>query len=414
MMRFVTWFAQALLVTALALIALPRLYDMAFAPRVAPTYLFYSPVSQEFIYREHHGNHDFVYASESGATYDRPAFEKLLPFIYYKNMDIWGLLPIRIDGQSYGRDTIRDARQVVELKARELPGNRPEIPVYALIDSDPGRARLSFPEDVFVPRDSGLEVLNVDVNRPDPDLTDRFNAALAGAGFAFPARLVAGKQTILKPWDAGVFLVDATGAVFHLTRTGDTPHAVRTPIPADLGIHHIKVTESTRREILGLVLTGDARLFLLTMPGYGLIELPTDGYDPDRMNYKLLLNPVAPTAVYGDDKVVHGVAMTPDYAPRAEYARDVPGTADMAHARIARALFPLTLSLQDGPGPYLRWHLAWSGWAGLIGIALSLAALFGLARARRAPLRQTLPAAALVTLTGPAGLLAVLAVPGHR
>ncbi|TCO70079.1 uncharacterized protein DUF4857 [Rhodovulum euryhalinum] len=45
--------------------------------------------------------------------------------------------------------------------------------------------------------------LNVDTLTPDPDLTARFTAALRAQGFVFPARLVAGKQTILKPWDAG-------------------------------------------------------------------------------------------------------------------------------------------------------------------------------------------------------------------
>lgn len=411
MMRLITWVASAVLVTALAALALPRLYAIAFAPQIAPTYLFYSPVSQEFIYREHHGNHDFRYASESGAIYDRQGFETLLPFIYYKNMDIWGLLPIQIDGQRFDRETIRDARQVFELKPREITGQRHEIPVYALIDSDPGRAGLSFPEDVFVPRETGLQVLNVDANRVDAGLTDRFNTALIAAGFAFPARLVAGKQTILKPWDAGVFLVDATGAVFHMTRTGDSPHVTRTPIPADLGIRHIKVTENQKRDILGMILTDDARLFVLTMPGYGLIELPTTGYAPQTMAYKLLLNPVAPTAIYGDGQRVQGVAMAPDFTPVAEYTRVVPATDAMAQARIAKVLFPVTLSLEARTGPYLRWHLTWAGWWGLIGIAGSLAALGLVARTRQQPWRQTLPAAALVALTGLPGLIAVLAVP---
>ncbi|TCP61449.1 hypothetical protein EV663_105167 [Rhodovulum bhavnagarense] len=99
---------------------------------------------------------------------------------------------------------------------------------------------------------------------------------------------------------------------------------------------------------------------------------------------------------------------------RRRYWGSVPGTDSMAHARIARALFPLTLSLQDGPGPYLRWHLVWSGWAGLIGIVLSLAALAALARTRHQTLPQDLPAAALVTLTGPAGFLALMVVPVTR
>jgi len=409
-MRLFFWFAHAVLITLLLAIALPRLYAIAFAPQIAPTYLFYSPVAEEFIYREHHGNHDFVYASETGETYDRQGFEKLLPFIYYKNMDLWGLLPIEIGGQSFDRDTIRDARQVFELKAREVTGNRPEIPVWALIDSDPGRAGLSFPEDVIRMTQSAAQALNVDTLRPEPELTARINDALSAAGFTFPARLVAGTQTILKPFDAGLFVVDASGALFQMTRTGDTAHVVRTPIPADLGIRHIKVMENKARKVLGLILTEDNRLFLLKMPGYGLSALPSAGYDPSRMDYKLLMNPVFPTAIYGDDDTVRGVAMTQDFRPIADYARAIPGAEGSLAARAARALFPLTLSLEDGPGPYLRWQVVWNGWTGLIGVILSLAVFVALTR-RETRWPQALPGALLIAFTGPFGLLATLALP---
>ncbi len=411
MSRFLSWAAGALMVTALSAIALPKLYAMVFEPKIAPTHMFYSPVAETFIFREHAGNHDFSYLSAAGDSFDRREFETLLPFIYYKNMDLWGLLPIEIDGRSFDRETIRDARQVFELKAREIVDRQPGIPVYALLNADPGQAGLVFPTDVFRMEEGRMAFLNVDVNRSDPALTESFTGALTEAGFVFPARLVAGRQTILKPFDAGVFLIDATGAVFHLWRTGDTPHVVRTPIPTDLDIRHIKITENTKREILGLVLTRDDRLFLLSMPDYELIDLPVEGYVPDSMNYKLLLNPVQATAVYGDRSQIHAVAMTRDFAPFADYSRPMPGTTNTMQARIADALFPFTLSLGENNGPYLAWQVTWNGPVALIGIALSLVLFVALAVYRQASLRQALAPGLLVALTGPFGLLAAIAVP---
>lgn len=404
----------SLLVMALLAIALPRLYDLVFAVDVSRTHLFYSPVDKTFVFREHHGDHDFVYADDTGRTFDRRTFETRIPFIYYKNMDIWGLLPMTLDGRTYTRQDMRDARHVMELKPREITGLRPEIAVYPLLESNPGRARLTFPEDVFRLTEQGIEFVNVDTNRVDPELTETFTTALADAGARFPIRLAAGKPTILKPFDEGYFLVDAAGAVFHLKRVDGAPQVVRTPIPADLEIRHIKVSENARRRYYGLLLTKDARLFLLSYDNYRLIPLPTEGYDPDRMTYKLILNPVNPTAVFDDDRTITAVAMTPDFSPVAHHERPVPGTRDMPHARIARALFPFTLDLDDAKGTYLNWRLDHHGWSGLIGVAGSLLALFGLMRLQRRKVSRSWPEIALVAVGGVFGLATVLALPPRR
>ena len=406
--------ALSLVVLVILAIALPRLYDLVFGVDVSRTHLFYSPVDKTFVFREHHGNHDFVYADEGGKTFDRKTFETKIPFIYYKNMDIWGLLPLTIDGKTYDRKAMRDSRHVLELKPRELADRKPEIPVYPLIESNPGRARLTFPEDVFRMTDTGMEFVNVDTNEVDPDLTARYTSALVSAGAQFPIRLVAGKATILKPFDEGYFLVDAAGAVFHMKRIDGVPSVIRTPIPADLDIRHIKVSENARRLHYGLVLAGDGRIFLLSYDNYRLIPLPSKGYDPDRMNYKLILNPVNPTAIFDDDRTITAVAMAPDFAPVARHERPVPGTRHMVHARIARVLFPFTIDLKaDGSG-YLEWRLKLSSWSGLIGIALALTVVLGFLVRRGQSPRQAWPELLLVTIGGIYGLVALIALPPRR
>ncbi len=414
MARLLSWFSLSALVIVLAAIILPRLYTMSFAPDIAPTHMFYSVVEEDFVFREHHGHHDFDYRSASGKSFDRQGFEKTLPFIYYRNMDLWGLLPISFNGVSYDKQTIRDARQVFELKAREIADRRPRVPVHALLDSDPDRAGLSFPEDVFRMTPAAMEFVNVDVNRVDPALTASFTEALLAEGFTFPARLVAGKQTILKPFDEGVFITDATGALFHVKRQGDTPLVRRTPVPADLGIRSIKVVENEKRVFLGLVLSEDGRLFLMKTEGYGLVPLPVEGYDPDHMNYKLLINPVAPTAVYGNGEITHAVALTPDFEPFASYSRPVPGTEGMTHAMIAKALFPFTLDLAAANSGYLGWHLHPGSWLALTGNLAALAVLLGLARRLGQRLTDIAGPALLTAFTGIFGLAATLLVPLPR
>lgn len=414
MSRLLARLSLAFVFLIVSAVALPQLYYLMFGSEVARTQMFYSPVRKIFVFREHRGNHDFTYADQHGDTFDRKTFETLIPFIYYKNMEIWGLLPMTLDGQTFDKAAIRNSRQVFELKPREIGDRRPEIAVYPLLESNPGRARLRFPEDVFRMTRERMEFLNVDTNSIDGDLTSLFTEALKAEGFQFPARLVAGKPTILKPFDEGYFLVDAAGAVFHVKRVDGQPLVVKTPIPDGLDIRHIKVSENKRRLFYGLLLTHGGQMFLISYDGYRLVPLPADGYNPNRMDYKLILNPLHPTAVFGDDIIVRAVATTPDFEPIARYARPVPGTREMPHERIARMLFPFVIDQKDDTSGYLSWSIRHHGWTGLIGTALSLLVLLLVTRMRHGRLRAAWPSFVLVAIGGIFGLAAAVMMPARR
>lgn len=414
MVRLGSRIGLSILIVLVLAVGLPRIYERAFAVEVARTQMFYSPVRKAFVFTEHHGNQDFVYADQHGDTFDRKTFETLIPFIYYKNMDIWGLLPLHIDGQVFDKETIQAVRQVFELKAREIRDRRPEIAVLPLIESNPGRAQLQFPEDVFRLTKHRMEFVNVDVNRVDEELTALFTNALTGAGFVFPARLAAGRPTILKPFDEGYFIVDANGTVFHVKRIDGKPQVVRTPIPSDIGVRHIRVSENRRRQFYGMLLSESGQIYLISYDNYRLVALPSEGYDPDRMDYKLILNPVHPTVIFGDDTIIRGVAMTPDFQTVARYERPVPGTRDMLYARIERGLFPFEIRLEENASVYLSWRFDDNGPPSLIGTGLSLLLLLGLARLRRSGFRLMWPDVVLVLIAGVFGLLATVMLPARR
>ncbi len=414
MTRLMSHLSLSLVMLVVLAVALPQLYHLAFGVQVARTQLFYSPVRKAFVFREHRGDHNFTYADQHGDTFDRKTFETLIPFIYYKNMEIWGLMPLVLEGRSFDKQTIRANRQVIELKPREVGDRRPEIEVYPLLESNPGQARLRFPEDVFHATEDGLEFVNVDNLAREDGLTDRFTGALTAAGFRFPARLVAGKSTILKPFDEGYFLVDDGGTVFHLKRVDGEPRVVRTSIPSDLDIRHIKLSENKRKVFYGLLLAGEGRLFLISYDDYRLIPLPVDGYDPDSMDYKLLLNPLYPTAVFGNDETIHAVAMTPDFTSVDSYTRPVPGTRDMLHERIARTVFPFAINLEDPTSGYLSWRFRHHGWSGLAGSALALAVFLLLAKVRRTPWRSVWSGVVLTAFGGLFGLVAAFVMPRRR
>lgn len=350
----------AVLIILVSAVYLPMLYDKMFMDEVEKTHLFYSPVSRDFILTEkimgkvpqsargmaedHHNN--LAYIKADGTYVPRKTFEQHLPFIFYKNMEIWGLLPITLDGRTFDKHAIKADRRVLELNARDLPGRSPEVPFFPLLESNPGQARLVFPEDRFRMTDTAMEFINADTNALDTVLTRMYTVTLKKKGFKFPARSVNGKFTVLKPFDEGVFIVDHDYRVFHIKRVDDKPLIKQTPISPNLKIRAIKVSENEQKKHYGLALAEDGRIFLLGYDNYRLTPIPLmTGYDPDRMDVKLIFNPFYCTAVYSDETTIRAVAMDKNFAPVKTFEHTMSRATVTTATRIRDMLFPFILKI---------------------------------------------------------------------
>jgi len=412
-----------LLALAVASVYLPELYDMAFFEPVEKTHLLYSPVSRRFVYTEkivgpippqstakaqdHHDN--IAYRDEDGGWYTRVEFEKMLPTIYYKNMEIWGLLPLRLEGRVLDRESIERHRLVLELGAGEVSKRHPEIPLWPLLESNPKQARLVFPPNRFRMRDDAMEFVDADVNRVDEGMTSLFTGVLKARGFVFPARSVHGRFTVLKPFDEGVFIVDARYGVFHVKRVDGQPVVVKLPLPPSIHTRQIVVAENNQRKFYGLLLDEAGGMFLLSCDNYRTLPLHLEGYDPDRMDFKLLMNPLFYTAVYSDDAIIHARVMDHDLTLIAEHSRTMSRALPTTATHVRAALFPFTLSLKADPGGYLRPHVILGGWTALPGMAASLI-LFVLFFRLRGKKRLHALEYCAVALTGVYGLLILAAM----
>lgn len=386
MMRCVATCVLMLLTIILAAIYLPLFYARIFFKPVEKTHLLFSPVTQRFLYKEkivgelppealrksedHHA--EIVYRDEDGTFYSRVEFEQRLPFIYYKNMELWGLLPLRLNGRLFDKAEIKENRQVLELKAGEINDRRVARPLWPLLESSPGQVRLVFPEDRFRMTARAMEFVNADTNAVDPVLTTRFTNALKMAGFRFPARSVNGKFTILKPFDEGVFLVDDAYRVFHVKRRDNQPVVVRTPIDQALETRHIKISENKRRQYYGLLLAGDDRLYLLTYDDYRLVPLPLETYQPNRMDFKLLINPLYLTGVWSDEATIRAVAMDRAYRPLSRYAHTMSRAMGSPMETVYHLLFPFSLQLKSDDTGFIRFSFTPGSWLSLIGILIGL------------------------------------------
>ncbi|MDQ2079240.1 DUF4857 domain-containing protein [Xanthobacteraceae bacterium Astr-EGSB] len=396
--------AIVLFVTVCALMA-PIATSTLFDAQREETQIFFSPVSRTFVFREHLHDHEFRHATREGQELDRRTFQTLLPFIYNRDMEVWGLLPVTIGGRAFDRRALTAERMIFELKPRDLADRRVDIAVHPLLESEPGQARLQFPEDIFRFSADRIEFLNVDTLAVDEETTRIFTDALKELGFAFPPRLVEGRATILKPFDDGYLVVDANGVVFHVKRAQGRPRIVRTPIPADLAIRSIQIVENAQRRFMGLLLTRDGRLFLIGREDYRLLPMPTQGYDPDTMDYRLIMNPVAPTAAWSNSAGARAAALTPDLTPFDFYARAAPERRRGWGELVVRAFIPFEIRLEARGGDRLEWLFAagpGSAWA----LSLCLAAIIAAADRRRTSRREYFLEIGLTMAAGVFGLIA--------
>jgi hypothetical protein len=399
---------------------LPMLYEKIFFERIEKTHLLFSPVTKRFIFKEkivgpvppeavqkaedHHA--EIAYRDAHGTYYTRVEFEKHLPFIYYKNMELWGLLPLELEGRRFTKADIKAKRQVLELKSGDISDRRPHTPLWPLLESNPGQARLVFPEDRFRMTADAMQFINADDNREDEELTAAFTKALVEKGFKFPARSVNGKFTILKPFDEGIFIVDDAYQVFHVKRRDGQPVVVRTPIDPALKTRHIKITENRRRQYYGLLLDGYDKLHLLTYDRYQLVSLPLEDYDPDRMDFKLLINPLHLTAVWSNDTLNRAVAMDKDYRPLERYTHRMSRATPTPMQRLHALLFPFSLRFEAPDDGFLRpsWRMgSVAALAGLLACCCGYATIHWLRR-------RALPDAFRLTLVAVTGIYGLIAV----
>ncbi|TCT24041.1 DUF4857 domain-containing protein [Thiobaca trueperi] len=407
-------FSLLLLVVFLLAVWLPQLKGLLFEYRFGKTQLFYSPVIERFVYTELlDEGHQFVYRDQDGRDYSREEFETLIPFIDYRNMEPWGRLPLKLGGRTFDKAAIVAERQVMELKPDELPEHAPRIPLFPLLESRPARAGLTFPEDILRPGER-LGFIDSDTNRLNPELTATFTQALEHAGFRFPVQASFGRVSILRPFDAGYFLLDASGALFHLRRIDGAPDIKPVPLPQGMDVRHIQVAENPRRELSGLLLTEDGRIFLMAEQNDTLIPLDLPGYRPDSMELKILFDPLQRTAIYSDRTTIHAVAMNRDFQPIDRYSRRVTMAQPRLMDRIWEILVPFDVALRDPDSRYLGLSPRFHGLAAGIGIAFSLLLALEVLRRRDIPPNRARGDLLLVVLSGLYGLLALILIPPER
>ena len=371
------------LTALLAAIWLPLGLDALLDLRSVRSISLLSPVTGSFVWREYipswqettlpagetiNLEHGLLHRDATGAVISREQFENALPFQYAESLRVRGLLPVTIQGRSFDAEALRQGRLILGIRPADFGPARLDPGLYALLDSRPDRVNLVFPEDRFRLR-GGLEFVNADHNAPDPAVSDAANTALADAGFTFPAKDAYGRDTILKPWDAGWFLTDAAGALFRLRRLYDQPVAERVPLPPEIQVAHVQVQEAPRQHAAGLLVTSTNAVYLLGAD-LSLRPLPCPGYDPARHWLKIVVDPFGDTCIFDDNSAITAIARPANGADTIQAARAVPSASPGPGAAFSWLIMPLHLSLTPETTSHIAPAVTFGGLWSMAGLGL--------------------------------------------
>lgn len=390
----------------------PVAMDAVFDLRQVRGAVLYSPVTDGFLIQEYlpawrqEGlspdqaaaiEHGMIHRTQDGAVLTRLEFENALPFLYTEAIRLRGLAPMVLAGKVYDLEALRRGKLILGLRPAEVGANRNDPGLYSLLDSRPDRANLVFPEDRFRLR-GRLEFVNADTNAPDPALSDTFNAALAREGFVFPATAAFGRDTIIKPWDAGWFLLDAAGGLYNLRRVRDEPLARRVTLPGEARPTHVQIQENRDGAVMGLVIAGQNDVYAL-YSDLTAARLDCPGYDPARHWLKVILDPISETCTFDDGATVTAVrrpareagATGPPIGEARLLSRAAPSHSGGPGRAVSWFISPLRLALLPEDSGFVSPRLSMGGGWSLAGMAV-----FGLAAAlaghRRAGLVRFLAA----------------------
>ena len=244
-----------LLAAALLAWALPWCYAFVCSePQESPLTL-YSCVTHDFATFSFEGHDDAAGYDPAGNPYTERQFDSIMPTVFTRRLAEEGRLPERIDGIPFDAREVELSNFVFRASPSEL--NRPQIGLYQLLESAPGREGFRTPDDVFRITERGIEFVKMADNRIDAEKSERFDRVMKKKGFVFPARRIAGHASTYKHYDNGYLLLDATGTPFQMKQLCGRPFVRRIERPDSVTFTHAFVTEFPDKRLLGFL--GDDR-----------------------------------------------------------------------------------------------------------------------------------------------------------
>jgi len=266
-------------------------------------YIFYSNVISDFVYQKNFGDHQFEYGVKDKNKFDRLTYESYLPFVYWRNLDIQGKLPLTIKNEVFDKKTIKNSRLGFSYQSKML--EKKEVQLYPLLNPNSKKGMIKFPEEVFSISNSEALIYDFD-NGLNKELSDILTMKLNDSLFQFPALHIWGKSTNMKPYDKGYLVQDSDKSLFNIKRINSEIKVKKIPYPKDIDLAFIKISENKQKILSGYAIDNKSNFYLLTWD-FKFVKLNLPEFDHRKMKLKLISNPLNYLIRYDNGKDYYSV-----------------------------------------------------------------------------------------------------------
>ena len=343
--------ATCILAAIILSAALPHIYWKTFLPPAPIQKMHFSPVLREFVYStsDRISGKEPAYFKEDNSSLTRKEFQSSLPFLYWRNLEKWGIFPTHIHGTDITPEQARLGWQYLWLSSDHVNSSPPML--HVLFEANPEDARLQKPRDFFrinnnTERIEFLSPLDGNVNEKK---SNHFTRALKESGFRFPVTALGGNPDARKEYDAGYFLADSNGSLFRMQMIDSMPSVSNTGSHLNENVIGIVIREHHRKEFYGFIVSENS-LYAIEQPHSTLKRLPLDTFHPeafalafwsDILHTSLVIRPPG-----RELKPLHGMALNGDFTIKHEFTKAPDKQYEQAilqRASVASFLFPIQI-----------------------------------------------------------------------
>lgn len=343
-----------------------------------------------------------------GNKYTTAQFDSLMPLLNYRQLMADGRLPDSIEDQAITPPLLRSKTVVFKYGPAEM--QTPESGLYILFESMPKRVGLEMPEDVFRMKNK-IEFIDVNTNTINEEKSNLFQQVLEKEGYNFPSKLVVGNPNPRKAYDEGHFCLDAKGNLFHMKMVNGRPFVRNTHVGDSLNIAYFSILEVSDKRFYGFLFSKQGNIYIVESAEGKYkplkLDIPPINLNKDQISImgNLLYWTVSVTTSAGRN--YYGLK-TETLEKIAEYSID---RKENKWDKVSAWLFPCYITLQQPDSDYIQPQVHFTGiWAIVINVLLAIIIIFVSSRTTKKKIFNSL----YVLLTGIAGFIAILILPGLR
>lgn len=323
-------------------IIIPYFYSIIFIKNTNKDFVYYSEIIDDFAVSTFTQNRSFIYRDKAGNTYTEKEFKQLLPQVYARDLVLTNSYSEIINNRIISAEDMIKYNFYLSARPKGVDEERIRIKLSPVFETHSGSANLSMPVDLArIGKD--ITFINARTREIDKEKSEHFTNELINKGFVFPVKLYGTNPDVRKAYDVGTFLIDKNNTLFRLYMVKGKPvvEKYNTNISNE-EIIYISIRENKYADFYGYMIAKSGNIFLINI-NHTLSKIAVDGYNPNKDNMRININPLHILLNISNDKYQHIYIYDKNYNLLKSYSLDIESSLSGYRLDIYNMLFPFSI-----------------------------------------------------------------------